>query len=196
MTMNARSTDPLPSRQTRTALEALNLFMADMQAGIGPFLGVFLQQRGWKTGAIGLDDDSPDKAEGWKVFFESKPLLVLAASLALFHLGNGAMLPLYGMAVVAAHRGDPTIFVAATVVVAQAVMTAQGLGASLSPAIGGAIAQAFGYPIAFLTLGCFALGSLALWLAFAGTLKAACAVHPDLDDAPSASSTTAMAHDI
>src|ERR1700744_6005438 len=27
--------------------------MADMQAGIGPFLGVFLQQHGWQTGLIG-----------------------------------------------------------------------------------------------------------------------------------------------
>ena len=37
----------------RHALEGLNFFMADMQAGIGPFLGVFLQSFGWKTGAIG-----------------------------------------------------------------------------------------------------------------------------------------------
>jgi hypothetical protein len=32
------------------------------------------------------------------------------------------MLPLYGMAVVAAQKGDPTVFVAETVVVAQVVM--------------------------------------------------------------------------
>ena len=37
----------------RWALQSLNFFMADMQAGIGPFLGVFLQQRGWATGPIG-----------------------------------------------------------------------------------------------------------------------------------------------
>jgi hypothetical protein len=48
------------ARRARTALEALNVFMADMQAGIGPFLGVFLQQRGWATGAIGLDRGSPN----------------------------------------------------------------------------------------------------------------------------------------
>lgn len=35
------------------ALEALNFFMADMQAGIGPFLGVFLLARGWQNGMIG-----------------------------------------------------------------------------------------------------------------------------------------------
>jgi MFS family permease len=39
--------------RVRAPLEALNFFMADMQAGIGPFLGVFLQARGWQTGAIG-----------------------------------------------------------------------------------------------------------------------------------------------
>ncbi len=47
----------LPDRsqtpRARAPLEALNFFMADMQAGIGPFLGVFLQQHGWATGAIG-----------------------------------------------------------------------------------------------------------------------------------------------
>jgi hypothetical protein len=34
------------TKRARTALGAVNFFMADMQAGIGPFLGVFLQQRG------------------------------------------------------------------------------------------------------------------------------------------------------
>jgi predicted MFS family arabinose efflux permease len=35
------------------ALESLNFFMADMQAGIGPFLGVFLLAHGWESGLIG-----------------------------------------------------------------------------------------------------------------------------------------------
>ena len=34
-------------------LLALNFFMADMQSGIGPFVGVFLQAQGWATGLIG-----------------------------------------------------------------------------------------------------------------------------------------------
>ena len=34
-------------------LLALNFFMADMQAGIGPFLGVFLLAHGWQSGLIG-----------------------------------------------------------------------------------------------------------------------------------------------
>jgi hypothetical protein len=69
-----------------------------------------------------------------------------------------------------------------------AVMTAQGLGAAASPAIGGAIAQAVGYPLAFLTLGAFALGSLALWLGFFSMLKAACAA-PTGGDAPATAGT-------
>jgi MFS family permease len=197
------------------------------------------------------------QASGFKTLAECKPLLILAAALACFHLGNGAMLPLYGMAVVAAKQGDPAGFVAITIVVAQgvmivasliamrmiaregawtvmlisflalpvrgilaaylinawgvypvqmldgvgaglqsvavpalvarilngtgrinvgqgAVMTVQGLGASLSPAIGGWIAEGIGYSATFMILGAFALGSIALWVVFGATLKPAC----------------------
>jgi MFS family permease len=34
-------------------LLAVNFFMADMQSGIGPFVGIFLLERGWATGSIG-----------------------------------------------------------------------------------------------------------------------------------------------
>src|ERR1700733_8813199 len=34
-------------------LQALNFFMADLQAGIGPFLGIFLLAHGLQSGAIG-----------------------------------------------------------------------------------------------------------------------------------------------
>jgi MFS family permease len=198
---------------------------------------------------------------GFRVLFECKPLLIVAAALAAFHLGNGAMLPLYGMAAVADQQGDPAAFVALTIVVAQtvmiaasivamrmaekegywlvllisflalpvrglvasvfiskwgvypvqildgvgaglqsvaipglvarilngtgrvnlgqgAVMTIQSIGAALSPAIGGWLAQGFGYPTMFLALGSFALVSIALWIGFAGTLKPACAGAP------------------
>ena len=198
---------------------------------------------------------------GFTVLLESRPLLILAAALACFHLGNGAMLPLYGLAVVSAKQADPAGFVAITIVVAQgvmilvsliatrvaekegywlvllisfialpirgvvaacvmnngasipcrfltgsapdckaspcpallrassigsgrvnvgqgAVMTVQGLGASLSPALGGWIAQEIGYGAMFLILGSFALGSIALWLGFASVLKPACARRP------------------
>lgn len=216
--------------------------------------------------ARGLQNNSGDakdgQAGGFKVLLACKPLLILAAALACFHLGNGAMLPLYGLAVVAAKQGDPASLVAITIVVAQAVMivvsliamrvaeargywlvllisflalplrgiiaahvinqwgvypvqvldgigaglqsvavpglvarilngtgrvnvgqgavmTVQGLGASLSPAIGGWIAQGVGYGPTFLILGSFALGSIALWLGFATVLKPACGLPDD-----------------
>jgi MFS family permease len=210
--------------------------------------------------ARGLNKDGGDngKAGGITVLLECRPLLILAAALAFFHLGNAAMLPLYGLAVVSAKQADPAGFVAITIVVAQgtmilvsliamrlaesrgywlvllvsfialpirgvlaacvmnkwgvypvqildgigaglqsvavpglvarilsgtgrvnagqgAVMTVQGLGASLSPAIGGWIAQGIGYSAMFVILGSFALGSIALWLGFADVLKPACA---------------------
>jgi MFS family permease len=209
--------------------------------------------------------DDNGKVSGITVLLECKPLLILAAALACFHLGNGAMLPLYGLAVVSAKQADPAGFVAITIVVAQgtmilmsliamrlaekegywlvllfsfialpirgviaahvmnkwgvypvqildgigaglqsvavpglvarilngtgrvnvgqgAVMTVQGLGASLSPAIGGWIAQEIGYSAMFLILGSFALGSIALWLGFASVLKPACARRDRLSD--------------
>lgn len=59
---------------------------------------------------------------GLRILLQCRPLLVLAAALALFHLGNAAMLPLYGLAIVAAHQGNPSAFTAETIVIAQAVM--------------------------------------------------------------------------
>ncbi len=212
--------------------------------------------------ARGLEDDRGEdqesgQAEGFKALLSNKPMLILAAALACFHLGNGAMLPLYGMAVVGAGKGDAAMFTATTVMVAQAVMiiaslvamkvaagrgywlvllisfaalplrgflagtfiehwgvwpvqaldgigaglqsvavpglvacllngtgrvnvgqgavmTIQGVGASLSPAIGGWLAQELGYHVAFYILGGFAVASLGLWIGFAGTLRPAC----------------------
>src|SRR5580693_7278972 len=74
--------------------------------------------------ARGLDrgGDDDGKVGGIAVLLECKPLLILAAALACFHLGNAAMLPLYGMAVVANKQGDPAGFVATTIVVAQGTM--------------------------------------------------------------------------
>jgi MFS family permease len=219
--------------------------------------------RGLKEG-----DQGAGKASGFRVLVACKPLLILAAALACFHLGNAAMLPLYGMAVVAAKQGDPASFVAMTIVVAQGVMivasvlaiwmiekegawtvmlisflalpvrgliaaylinrwgvypvqaldgigaglqsvavpalvarilngtgrinvgqgagmAAQGLGAALSPAIGGWIAQAIGYGPTFVILGSFALGSIALWIGLAPILKPACeGANSALDETP------------
>jgi hypothetical protein len=51
----------------------------------------------------------------------------------------------------------------------------QGLGAALSPALGGWIAQGEGYPAAFLWLGGLASVSMLLWLWFASLLRTSCA---------------------
>lgn len=221
------------------------------------------EARGATLAALGpvgeMEPSRHRKPSGFKVLAESKPLLILAGALALFHLGNGAMLPLFGLAVVSAGHADPAGFVALTVVVAQGtmiitsliamhmaerrgqwlvllisfvslpirgfvaahlitswgvypvqvldgigaglqsvavptlvarilkgtgrinvgqgvVMTMQGVGASLSPAIGGWLAQEIGYGTMFMILGSFALGSIALWVGFHGVLRVAASV--------------------
>ncbi|WP_133646387.1 MFS transporter [Paraburkholderia flava] len=217
--------------------------------------------------ARGLEpDDSNDArvehpqtahARGLRTLFQNRPLVLLGGSLALFHLGNAAMLPLYGMGVVVAHRSNPSAFTAQTIVIAQLVMvgaawlaprlirtrgywwvllvsylalplrgalaallmsasgvwpvqildgigaglqsvavpalvvsllkgsgrvnvgqgavaTAQGVGAALSPLLGGMLAQHFGYTSAFVALGAVSLGSLALWIGYASSLRHVC----------------------
>ena len=62
-----------------------------------------------------------------------------------------------------------------------AVMTVQGIGAALSPGASAAGSpQQLGYPAAFLILGGFALGSIAIWLGYSVSLKKACACAPAL----------------
>lgn len=224
-------------------------------------------------------ESHPGRADGHvsglRILLQCRPLLVLAAALALFHLGNAAMLPLYGLAIVAAHQGDPSALTAQTIVIAQAVMvvaamlanrlirrygywrvilltflalpvrgliaasliqawgvgpvqaldgigaglqsvavpalvvrllhgtghvnagqgvvmTVQAAGAALSPALGGLLAQHFGYPTAFMALGAISTGSLALWLYCGAGLRHACRAHGRLDrdgvDAPPSAS--------
>ncbi|WP_144138309.1 MFS transporter [Paraburkholderia sp. BCC1884] len=211
------------------------------------------------------DRDTQAGASGFRILLQCRPLLLLAAALAMFHLGNAAMLPLYGLAIVAAHQGNPSAFTAETIVVAQlvmvgaavfanrlirwrgywwvilltflalplrgviaasvihawgvwpvqaldgigaglqsvavpalvvrllegtgrvnvgqgVVMTVQGVGAALSPALGGVLAQHFGYPAAFVALGAVSTGSLALWLCFRRGLREACRSREDVRD--------------
>jgi MFS family permease len=56
-----------------------------------------------------------------------------------------------------------------------AVMTLQGIGAALSPALGGLVAQQFGYAAAFLALGGIALLALILWLGLRPVMAESCA---------------------
>jgi MFS family permease len=71
--------------------------------------------------------DQP-RAKSVRVVFRSRPLLAVAGAVMLFHLGNAAMLPLYGLAVVTTNA-NPFITVASTVVIAQAVMVPVSLAA-------------------------------------------------------------------
>jgi MFS family permease len=77
--------------------------------------------------ARGSAGGSGTQASSFAVLVQSRPLLVLAGTLALFHLGNAAMLPLLGQALVARGAGDPSAFTAATVVVAQLTMVPMAL---------------------------------------------------------------------
>jgi MFS family permease len=198
--------------------------------------------------ARGLSGKQDASASAWSVLVTCTPLLVLAATLALFHLGNAAMLPLLGQALVDRGVGSPSGYTGATILIAQAtmvpmallagwlaqkrgywmvfllalvalplrgaiagllddpivifpvqmldgvgagllgvavpglvarilngtghinaglgaVMTVQGVGASLSPALGGFVAGRIGYSASFLVLGAIALVALTLWLA-------------------------------
>lgn len=207
--------------------------------------------RGWEA-----SDSHADHVSGFRMLLTYKPLLILGFALLLFHLGNAAMLPLYGMAVVSAHQGNPALFTALTIVVAQAVMvvmamaairwmrthghwfvilltfialpvrgliaaflikswgvwpvqaldgvgaglqsvavpamvaallqgtgrvnvgqgaimTMQGVGAALSPLLGGVVADAFGFRETFLLLGAISVGSLVLWCCYARMLRQA-----------------------
>lgn len=202
--------------------------------------------------------DSSAAASGFSILLTCRPLLTLGIALLAFHLGNASMLPLFGMAVVGAGKGDPAGFVALTVIVAQATMvlasliamwaaektgywtillvsflalplrgyiaahaidswgvypvqildgvgaglqsvavpalvarlldgtgrinvgqgaalTAQGIGAALSPVAGGWIAQAYGYPACFLALGALSAISIVVWVADKRELDSSCA---------------------
>jgi MFS family permease len=210
--------------------------------------------------ARGAGETDGEGVAAFTVLMRSKPLVALGATLTLFHLGNAAMLPLLGQALVARGAGDASAFTGATIVIAQltmvpmailaarlaqdkgywlvfvlalialplrgltaalvtgpwglapvqmldgvgagllgvavpglvarilagtghvnaglgAVMTLQGVGAALSPAIGGYVAGRAGYSVAFLMLGAIALLALVLWIGvrrlFSGEASAA-----------------------
>jgi MFS family permease len=204
--------------------------------------------------ARGKEEDPDSGPSGFTVLVKHKPLLILALALASFHLGNAAIVPLYGLAAVAGGEANGPTFVATTIVLAQAVMivasvvgmraaesrnywpvllasflalpvrgilaffftgwwgvvpvqildgvgaglqsvavpgmvarslngtgrvnlgqgaviTVQGVGASLSPFLGGWVAQWIGYQATFLLLGAFGLVSVAIWIAFGAAVK-------------------------
>ena len=217
------------------------------------------------------DGNGAGRIKGFAEVLKSRPLLLLAACVTLWSLGNGAMLPLYGLSVVQANKVNPALFTALVVMVAQAVMVlsaitasrlirirgywivltisfaalplrgllaatltqtwgvlpvqaldglgagmlgvgaaglatrmldgtgrvnagqgalgaVSGIGGAMSPALGGWLVQALGYPVAFITLGSLSLGALTLWIMFRRTVVEACRRPPELCSDPSEAS--------
>ena|SRR5580658_2107091 len=79
----------------------------------------------------------------FSVLLQSKELIVLGITLTLFHLGNAAMLPLLGQAMVAHEGANPSASTAATIVIAQLTMVPMALFAAR-------LAEDRGYWIVFL----------------------------------------------
>jgi MFS family permease len=205
--------------------------------------------------ARGSKEDAPDsRPSALTVLLKHRALLVLALALAVFHLGNAAIVPLYGISAVSGSQTNGPSFVATIVVIAQgtmviasivgmriaekrnywllilvsflvlplrgvfayfltgwwgivpvevldgigvglqsvavpgmvarslystgrvnlaqgAVITIQGAGAALSPALGGWIAQWVGYSPTFLILGALGLAAAALWVVLRAAVK-------------------------
>lgn len=200
------------------------------------------------------EDDPEHQPSGLTVLLKHKPLVVVALALAVFHLGNAAIVPLYGISAVSGSQTNGPSFVATIIVIAQgtmviaslvgmriaekrnywllilvsflvlplrglsayfltgwwgvvpveildgigtglqsvavpgmvarslystgrvnlaqgAVITIQGAGAALSPALGGWIAQWVGYSPTFLVLGGLGLAASALWVALRAPVK-------------------------
>jgi MFS family permease len=75
--------------------------------------------------ARGLDGEegAADRAHlaGWRFLLHDRPLLVLAAGVALFHFANAPMLLLVGQELTLAHAGQATVLMSACIVTAQLV---------------------------------------------------------------------------
>ncbi|KMZ13685.1 MFS transporter [Candidatus Burkholderia humilis] len=68
------------------------------------------------------DDMTETRADSLRVLVKNRSLLVLAAPLAAFNIGNSAMLPLYSLAVAASHTADPSHVTATNIIISQIVM--------------------------------------------------------------------------
>ena len=200
------------------------------------------------------EDDPESQPSAMRVLLRHKPLLVLGLALAVFHLGNAAIVPLYGMSATSGGKVNGPGLVATIIVIAQGVMvitsivgmrvaekrnywllilvsflvlplrgvlaffftgwwgvvpveildgvgiglqgvavpgmvarslygtgrvnlaqgaviTIQGAGAALSPALGGWIAQWVGFSPTFLVLGGLGLVAACVWIALGAAVK-------------------------
>jgi len=76
--------------------------------------------------ARGLERDDPatkgEQPSGFRTLLKSRTLLIFVASITLWQLANAAMLPIVGQKLALNNTGEGTIFMAALIVTAQAVM--------------------------------------------------------------------------
>jgi predicted MFS family arabinose efflux permease len=105
-------------------LPAVFILMALMAAGSLVCISKIRPQDIDHDVARGLEQggNTPFDSSALKVLAKSAPLLLLAITMMLFHLGNAAMLPLLGQAIVSQGLADPSAFTAMTIIIAQLVM--------------------------------------------------------------------------
>jgi len=95
--------------------------------------------RGLVRGDSGHPDRKTDlHASKLRLLLHCHPLLLLAAALALFNLGNSALLPLFSQAIVAYGHGNPSTVTAQTIIISQLVML------PLRGFVAGTVAQTWG----------------------------------------------------
>lgn len=105
----------------------------------------------WALGGINPRDIDYERARGkmhetavrFSEVLRNPSLLLVSATLFLFHLGNAAMLPLLGQSAVARFDVNPAAYTAATVVLAQATMILMAIWAAR-------LAQKRGYALLFI----------------------------------------------
>lgn len=95
-------------------------------ASIAATVGIDSERIDYRA-ARGLSGEPAAQGTSLAKLLTSGPLAVLALTVLLFHLGNAAMLPLLGQALVARGAGDPSAFTSATVIVAQLTMIGTAL---------------------------------------------------------------------
>ncbi len=66
--------------------------------------------------------ESQTRVAGYRILFESRPLVIFGLCVMLFHLANAALLPLVGQKLAAAYPKEATAMMSACIVAAQAVM--------------------------------------------------------------------------
>jgi hypothetical protein len=186
--MSASKTDTRSANTIRLwPLLALNFFMADWHRSTPrqkPKNGPYTQPGRSPKSPVPPSDIIPESVGG--LLRNQQPVLLasfLALSvrglLAFFFAGWWGVFPIQVLDGVGASLQSVAVpgMVARAlngtgqVNLGQGAVTVQGIGASLSPAHGGWVAQWIGYEPAFLLLGAFGVISVSLWTAFACIVK-------------------------